>query len=216
MTQMPRLMDLGMERLTNMLLEMGELSQQTVAAAIEAYRSGKNVQDVNKWSKKLKQLDDQVSDISIELIARYQPVASDLRYIKASLEISYGFYRYGRYSHDIMEVLETFGDLTKCDRNVVESTAEKAKEMIKLSVEAFANQDVDLANKITAMDDYVDNAYRDYIKKLMKSRNVDIRCALSQTLILRYLERIADHAVYIGRSVIFIVKGEEPAFSELS
>jgi len=215
-TQMPRLMDLGMERLTNMLLEMGELSQQTVAAAIEAYRSGKNVQDVNKWSKKLKQLDDQVSDISIELIARYQPVASDLRYIKASLEISYGFYRYGRYSHDIMEVLETFGDLTKCDRNVVESTAEKAKEMIKLSVEAFANQDVDLANKITAMDDYVDNAYRDYIKKLMKSRNVDIRCALSQTLILRYLERIADHAVYIGRSVIFIVKGEEPAFSELS
>jgi len=213
---MPRLMDLGMDRLRNLLLEMGQLSQQTVLTAIEAYHVGKNHQDVNRWSIKLKELDDQVSETSIELIARFQPVASDLRYIKACMEISYGFYRYGRYAHDIMEVVDTFGDLTKCDHTVVESAAGTTKEMIKLSVEAFANQDVELARKITGMDDYVDDAYRDYIKELMKSRKVDLRCALSQTLILRYLERIADHAVYIGRSVIFIVKGEEPAFEEKS
>lgn len=203
-------MDLGMEKLTNLLTEMGELSQRTVAAAIESYSSGSSSQDVETWSDKLKQLDDQVSELAIELIARYQPVASDLRYIKASIETSYGFYRYGRYARDIVEVLETFGDLTRCSHDEVEATAEKTKDMISLSVEAFANQDVELAGRITAMDDYVDNAYREYIKGLMKSRKVDIRCALSETLILRYLERIADHAVYIGRSVIFIVKGEEP------
>jgi len=209
-------MDLGIDKLRNLLLEMGELSQQTVVAAIEAYHIGKNHQDVNRWSIKLKQLDDQVSELSIELIARFQPVASDLRYIKACMEISYGFYRYGRYAHDIMEVLDTFGDLTKCDRSVVESAAEKTEEMIKLSVEAFTNQDVDLAKRIVDMDDFVDDAYRGYIKELMRSRKVDLRCALSQTLILRYLERIADHAVYIGRSVVFIVKGEEPAIAEKS
>jgi phosphate transport system protein len=129
------------------------------------------------------------------------------------MEISYGFYRYGRYAHDIMEVLETFGDLSNCDHTVVEASAEKTKEMIKLSVEAFANKNVDLARKITSMDDFVDNAYRDYIRKLMKSRQVDLRCALSETLILRYLERIADHATYIGNSVVFIVKGEEPEYT---
>ncbi|HUI00764.1 MAG TPA: phosphate signaling complex protein PhoU [Nitrososphaerales archaeon] len=208
---MPRLMDLGMERLTNLLLEMGKLSEQTVATAMVAYRTGKSLQEVNKWSVQLKQLDDQVSDMCIELIARFQPVASDLRYIKASLEISYGFYRYGRYAHDIMEVLDTFGDLTTCNPEVVDAAAEKTKEMIRMSIEAFADQDVDLAKKITNLDDYVDNAYRDYIRSLMKSRKVNLRCALSTTLILRYLERIADHAVYIGRSVIFIVKGEEPS-----
>jgi phosphate transport system protein len=213
---MARLMDLGMERLTNLLLEMGGLSQQTVAAAIDAYGAGKSSQDVNKWSNKLKQLDDQVSELSIELIARFQPVASDLRYIKASLEISYGFYRYGRYAHDIVEVLETFGDLTSCAHTSVDTTADKTKEMIKLSVEAFANQDVELAKKITDMDDYVDDAYRSYIRTLMKAKKVDLRCALSETLILRYLERIADHATYIGNSVIFIVKGEERASSEKS
>jgi phosphate transport system protein len=207
-----RLMDIGMERLTKLLLEMGELSQQTVADAIDAYETGKSAQDVDRSSKKLRQLDEQVSELAIELIARFQPVASDLRYIKASLEISYGFFRYGRYAHDIVEVLETFGDLAKCDHAVVEDTADKTKEMIKLSVESFAKQDVERAGKIKAMDDYVDSAYRDYIKALMKSKKVDLRCALSQTLILRYLERIADHATYIGSSVIFIVKGEEPQF----
>jgi phosphate transport system protein len=213
---MARLMDLGIDRLRNLLLEMGGLSQQTVATAIEAYHMGKNLQDVSRWSNKLKHLDDQVSELSIELIARFQPVASDLRYIKACMEISYGFYRFGRYAKDIMEVLETFGDLTKCEHEVVISAAETTKEMIKLSVEAFAKQDVDLALKIVSMDDNVDDAYRGYITKLMKSRKVDLRCALSQTLILRYLERIADHAVYIGKSVVFIVKGEEPAFEEKS
>jgi phosphate transport system protein len=207
---MARLMDLGMDRLTNLLLDMGKLSEQTVSTAMEAYKTGKSLQEVNNWSNKLKLLDDQVSDLAIELIARFQPVASDLRYIKASLEISYGFYRYGRYAHDIMEVLDTFGDLTMCNPTAVDAAADKTKEMIKLSVEAFAKKDVDLASKITGLDDYVDNAYRDYIRTLMKSRKVNLRCALSETLILRYLERIADHAVYIGRSVIFIVKGEEP------
>jgi phosphate transport system protein len=207
---MARLMDMGMDRLTNLLLQMGQLSEQTVATAMQAYQAGKSMQEVNNWSNQLKVLDDQVSDMSIELIARYQPVASDLRYIKASLEISYGFYRYGRYAHDIMEVLDTFGDLTTCNPTVVEAAAEKTKEMIKLSVEAFSKKDVELAAKITGLDDYVDSAYRDYIKSLMKARKVNLRCALSETLILRYLERIADHAVYIGRSVIFIVKGEEP------
>ena len=95
---------------------------------------------------------------------------------------------------------------------LVDAAADKTKEMIKLSLAAFANKDVDLAMKIPAMDDFVDNAYREYIRSLMKARSkVDLRCALSETLILRYLERIADHATYIGNSVVFIVKGEEPA-----
>jgi phosphate transport system protein len=209
---MPRLMDIGIDKLTNLLLEMGELSSQTVAAAVDSYKTGRTNNDVNRWSDKLRQLDDQVSELAIELIARYQPVASDLRYVKASLEISYGFYRYGRYAHDIIEVLDTFGEIRSCEHSIVDSASEKTQEMIKMSLEAFSKKDVDLATRTAAMDDYVDNAYREYIKTLMKSKKVDLRCALSQTLILRYLERIADHATYIGNSVIFIVRGEEPTY----
>ena len=203
-------MDMGLERLKNLLLDMGQLSEQTVATALEAYQSGKNIEEVNRWSKELVYLNEQVSDIATELIARYQPVASDLRYIKAGMEISYGFYRFGRYAHDIMEVLEMFGDLSQCDRQSIEVTAKKTKEMIRMSVEAFANKDVDLALKIRDMDDYVDNTYREYIRKVLREPDSGVKCSLSETLILRYLERIADHATYIGNSVVYIVRGEGP------
>lgn len=207
---MTRLMDMGLERLSKLLLEMGQLSQETVATAIEAYRMGRNLQEVNRWSSRLMELDEQVSELSLELIARFQPVASDLRYIKAGMEISYGFYRFGRYAHDIMEVLEMFGELSACDHSIVERAAETTKGMIKMSVEAFTNRDIELAQKIGPMDDVVDSFYREFVRKVIRGNDNELRCALSTTLVLRYLERIADHATYIGNSVVFIVKGEEP------
>ena len=207
---MPRLMDMGLDRLKNLLLDMGQLSQQTVATAIEAYQSGRSIEEVNRWSRELVALNDQVGEIATELIARYQPVASDLRYIKAGMEISYGFYRFGRYAHDIMEVLEMFGDIAECDRSKIVTTAEKTKEMIRMSLEAFAKKDVVLALRIREMDDYVDNTYREYIRKVLREPEYGVKCALSETLILRYLERIADHATYIGNSVVYIVKGDGP------
>jgi phosphate transport system protein len=51
----------------------------------------------------------------------------------------------------------------------------------------------------------VDKMYLDYMKKITKDRTVSVKCALASTLVLRYLERIADHACYIGDSVIYIV-----------
>jgi len=208
---MPRLMDMGMERLRSLLLEMGELSEKTVSTAMDAYQMGKNLAEVDRWSIKLRQLDEQVSELSIELIARFQPLASDLRYIKAGMEISYGFYRFGRYARDITQVLDMFGDISKCDHALIDAAGQKTEEMIRMSVEAFADRDVEVAKKIAEMEDAVDNMYRDYIRKLMKAKSTDLRCALSGALVLRYLERIADHATYIGNSVVYIVTGEEPA-----
>ena len=199
-----------MERLRVLLLEMGELSEKTVSTAIDAYQMGKSLQEVDRWSNKLRQLDEQVSELAIELIARFQPLASDLRYIKAGIEISYGFYRFGRYAHDITQVLDMFGDLSRCDHAVIDAAGQKTEEMIRMSIEAFSDRDVDVARKIAQMDDSVDNLYRDYIRKLLKSKSTDIKCALSSALVLRYLERIADHATYIGNSVVYIVTGEEP------
>jgi phosphate transport system protein len=206
---MPRLMDMGLERLNGLMLEMATISENAVSTSIEAYSKGGKGKEVETWSEELRSLHRQVSELSIELIARYQPVASDLRYIKACFEVSYGFFRFGRYAHDIIEVLQMFGDLNKCDRTSVEETAKKTQEMIRMSIDAFARRDVELAKKVPEMDDSVDNRYRKNLKNLMEGE-ADLKCALSATLILRYLERIADHATYIGDSVVYIVTGVEP------
>ena len=200
---------MGLERLTNLVLDMATLSEKSVATAIESYASGKNFsEEIKNWSDDLGRMQDDVSDLSIELIARYQPVATDLRFIRSCLEISYGFWRFGRYALDIAEVLDMFGNLSACDHSVVDITAKTTKEMMRMSIDAFAKRDVELARNVVKLDDFVDEKYRDFVSSTMKAKDVDLRCSMSATLILRYLERIADHSAYIGDSVLYIVSGE--------
>ena len=206
---MPRLMDLGLDKLNSLLLDMATLSQQAVAASIDAYSTGERAGEVRQMSNRLQALHRQVSDLSMEMIARYQPVATDLRFLKACLEISYGFFRYGRYALDITQVLDMFGDLGKCDRSFVVDTARKTQEMIRMSSEAFARRDVEMARKIPSMDDSVDESYRENVRKTIVGKG-DLKCSMSAALILRYLERIADHATYIAESVEYITTGIEP------
>ncbi len=206
---MPRLMDMGLERITDTMLEMASLSEKSVATAIEAYESGSKLgEEIREWSDELRKQEDEVGELAVELLARYQPVASDLRYIRSCMEISYGFSRFGRYALDIAEVLEMFGDLSSCERTDVELAAKATKEMIRMSIEAFTTRDVELAKKIATMDDYVDDKYRSHIMNVIKQPVANMICAMSTTLILRYLERIADHSAYIGDCVVYIVTGE--------
>ena len=207
---MPRLMDMGLERLNSLLLDMATLSQQAVSASIDAYSTGSKGTEVRQMSNRLHALHRQISDLSMEMIARYQPVASDLRFIRACMEISYGFFRYGRYALDITNVLDMFGDLSKCDKKSVVDTAKNTQEMIRMSIEAFAKRDVEMARNIPKMDDAVDEAYRKNLRTTIEKKSGDVKCALSAALILRYLERIADHASYIGESVEYITTGIEP------
>ena len=202
-------MDLGLGQINALLLEMADLSQKAVSASIDAYSKGTKAEGVKEMSQRIHSLHRQVSDLSMEVIARYQPVASDLRFLKSSVEISYGFFRYGRYALDITEVLDMFGDLSNCDRSFVVETAKKTQEMTRMSLDAFANRDVEMARKIPSMDDAVDSSYRENLRRTIQGKG-DIKCSLSATLILRYLERIADHATYIGEMVEYIATGVEP------
>ncbi len=203
-------MDVGLEKLTSILLEMAALSEKSVTSSIEALEEGKMMKDqIKTWSDELRKNEDNVSELAFELIARYQPVASDLRYIEACLEISYGFSRFGRYAYDIAEVMDMFGDLSSCDHSIIEITAKTTKEMIRMSIDAFANKDVELAKSIEKLDDFVDEKYRMQIKGIIDGTVLNVKCAMATTLILRYLERIADHSSYIGESVVFIVTGEK-------
>ena len=77
--------------------------------------------------------------------------------------------------------------------------------------EAFTARDVQLASQLKKMDDVVDNIYLDFVKKSAQVPEGNLKCFVSGTLILRYLERIADHATYVGETVLYIVSGERAA-----
>jgi phosphate transport system protein len=211
-----RLLDLGLNRISNIIMDMANLSVRSVDTAIDSYEKGAgSEQQIFEWSEQLRVLQDEVAELAMELIARYQPVATDLRFIRSCMEISYGFSRFGRYAYDIMDIIGTMGSISHCDKSSVLEMANTAREMIHMSIKALQTQDKNAAEKLYEMDDTVDALYRKYLreiitptnKKEMKEMARDPRCYLSTLLILRYLERIADHACYIGDSVHYIATG---------
>ena len=200
-------------------MDMAKLSERSVFASIESYERGNSTikKQIFEWSENLRLMQDEVSDLSIELIARYQPVATDLRFIRSCMEIAYDFSRFGRYSYDIVDVLETMGSISDCDKSYVLQMSNTVREMIHLSIEALQSRDRNAAQKLYEMDDTVDALYRKYVNEIInpqehhnnKKEYTDktLRCYISTLLILRYLERISDHACYIGDSVYYIVTG---------
>lgn len=211
---MTRLLDLGIDRIRNIIMDMARLSEQSVFTSIESYEKGTNLKkQIFEWSEKLRVLQDETADLAIELIARYQPVATDLRFIRSCMEIAYGFSRFGRYAYDIVEVLETIGDINECDKTAVMRMASTVREMILLSVQALQLRDKNASAKLYEMDDTVDALYRNYLREVITPQNnqdqkdLDPRCYISALLILRYLERISDHACYISDSVHYIMTG---------
>jgi phosphate transport system protein len=200
-------------------MDMAKLSERSVFASIESYERGNSTikKQIFEWSENLRLMQDEVSDLSIELIARYQPVATDLRFIRSCMEIAYDFSRFGRYSYDIVDVLETMGSISDCDKSYVLQMSNTVREMIHLSIEALQSRDRNAAQQLYEMDDTVDALYRKYVNEIInpqEHRNNEkeyldktLRCYISTLLILRYLERISDHACYIGDSVYYIVTG---------
>lgn len=187
---------------------MAKLSEQSVFTSIEAYDNGKNhKRQIFDWSEKLRSLQEETGDLVIESIARFQPVATDLRFIRSCMELAYGYSRSGRYAYDIVDVLETIGPIPACDKTAV-------LEMILLSKRLLDTRNKAATSKLYQMDDTIDILYRKYLREVIteqqndKNRNcTDAQCYISTLLILRYLERISDHACYIGDAVYYIAIG---------
>jgi phosphate transport system protein len=159
-------------------------------------------------AKKLRILREKVSDLAFELIARYQPVATDLRYIRSCLEVSYVLSRFGGYGYEIVEVLDMIGSISECDKTVVTKAANVTSEMISLSVNILHANNKQTSDKLYDMDDIVDHIYRDYLREIVVAKKGSREILISALHVLRYLERVADHACYIADSVSYIVTGK--------
>ncbi len=210
---MNRIIDMGLEEQSVLLVRMGELTLETLTLSIHGYLEARNVQpQVREKSDLLMSMSDKVEDKTFELIARFQPVASDLRSIKSYMKIANDFARYGRYSLDISVINEQLHGLTECEawtKDYIAEMSQKVLTMVKISTDALRKYDVALARTISKTECEVDRMYLEYLSKLIEETTINNKCVLSSALMTRYLERIADHAVYICESIIYIVTGEK-------
>ncbi len=153
-----------------------------------------------------------MEDQSFELIARFQPVASDLRTIKSYMKIGNDFARYGRYALDISFINDKLNGLKECEswvKDQIEEMSQKVLQMVRISVDSLRKHDVTLAKTISQTEREVDKMYLDYLEKLIHGEKTNSKCVISSVLMTRYLERIADHATYVCESIVYIVTGEK-------
>ena len=156
---MTRLIDPPLKELSALMAEMGDLSIQSVMLAIDSYLYGRNtLNQVHDISNELTKRYFQVADLTFDIFLRYQPVADDFRLIRSSIEISYGFTRFGRYAYDITQVRDIFGDISECDNSWLVEVSNKVKTMIKDAVMYFAELDIRKAIVMQQNEDFVGRA----------------------------------------------------------
>lgn len=153
----------------------------------------------------------EVEEECLKLLALYQPVAVDLRFIVAVLKMNSDFERIGDLSVNIAErSLALKEKPPESFSNRIDSMAEKVLTMVKNSLDAMVNMDVSLAMKVCASDDEVDALYSemyDWVKKGIVADNDRLDDLMQLLSISRHLERIADHATNIAEDVIYMAEG---------
>ena len=207
---MKRLIDSGLEQLASMLIRMGELAEKAVTLSIMSYiENTKNYNQVNDLSDNLSLMVDPIEDTVFEIMVRFQPVASDLRILKSYIKICYDFDRFGRYAFDISQIHEKFGGIKEESfKQIVKKMSEETLKMVNMSVQSLKAHDAELARKISESEQKVDAFYHRYLDRLIKTKLAK-GSTISSLLVVRYLERIADHSSYIGESIIYLATGKK-------
>lgn len=207
---MDRLISPPLRAVADLMSEMGREAVECTSLAIDSYlEGGDSVLRVKAMSDDIRRRYHGLEDLTFDTLLRYQPAAEEFRFIRSSTEIAYAFSRLGRYAFDIALVRAKFGDLSGCDKRWLLEVANEVKGMTADAVQSFAELDTGRAAKIRAREDFVDRVYRGRLPELVRSASTP--CALSEALVLLYLERMADHAVFMSSSVNYIVNGQHGA-----
>lgn len=204
---MTRLIDPSLKKLSFIMSDMGNMAIRIMSLATESFVSGTNTSDdALRISNAISGKYFEAADLTFETLLKYQPVARDFRFIRSSIEISYDFLRFGRYAYDITLLRDSFGDLRRCVRTHLNDSFVLVERMVQDAIYSFGTLNLDKARHIQEQESMVDTIYRERLPVLIHSE--DTKCAMAEALLLRYLERIADHALFMSDSVTYIVTGE--------
>lgn len=205
----------GLDDLRQKLLTMGGLAEVAVDRAVTAYRDRdlKLCKKVLDGESAINHAEREIDELALDLLAMQQPMAVDLRFILAVMKINADLERIGDQAVNIAQRVMDITALPKADLPVdIPKMASVAAEMIRKSLQALIEGDVDLAQSVLEMDDIVDNLNRDCFQAMdgiIKTNPNEARQAVDALLISRNIERVADHATNIAEDVIFWVRGAD-------
>lgn len=211
---MGKILEKELDELKDKLLRIGALVETQLERSVRSLVDRDNMlaATVIDADHEVNRLEVEIDEDCIRLLALRQPEAGDLRFITTAMKIVTDLERMGDLAVDISEralelndepILKPYIDIPRM--------AVAARRMLKDALDAFVNRDSELARKVTAADDYVDDLNRQIFRELLTFMLEDphaISRAIRITYVSKYLERVADHATNIAEMVVYLVEGK--------
>jgi phosphate transport system protein len=210
---MARPLDQGTTRIKSLVIKMGKLTEESLKLAMDGFTKKEDVSvQVKAWSNTILILSEEVEDRATELIALQQPMAGDLRTLKAYIKIAYDIERYSRYALDISDILNRLEDWPVFQGELkLGEMRDKTIELVSLSVQLIQKMDEKLIFELSRIEADTDELYLYNLGILAEAKKADPKTVIAYTLTVRYLERIADHASYIAESLTYAATGKRMA-----
>lgn len=209
--------DADLERLRSKVLEMGGLVESQINMTTKAFADNnievvldvlENDSDVNAFEKS-------IDDDCIQIIAKRQPTASDLRLVMSISKMVTDLERSG---DEVKKMAKSIRRIQERDVSVLKATtdvrhlAQAASAQIRSALDTFARLDADEARAVIQTDDALDKEFKSIVRQLITFMMEDprtITTALDIITIARAIERVGDHAKNLAEQVIYIVEGRD-------
>jgi phosphate transport system protein len=206
--------DTDLESLQQDVLRMGTYVVEMLDLAVQALsrQDARLAEQVIDMDDTADEMDVQIEQTCLRLLALQQPMSKDLRIISAALKIITDLERIGDFSVDIAKTARRmarevyFQPLTE-----IEQMAKCTRALVHESLQAYIRQDLVSVRRAVQMDDEIDDWYDEIFTDLMRQAERDparYRQAVWLTHVTHFLERIADHAVNVAERVSYMVTGE--------
>jgi phosphate transport system protein len=214
-THIHRTYESELTKLREQLLVMGAKAEELVARAVAALasRDAPAARRVMELDDAIDRMEVEIDELALGILARRQPVASDLRFIAAALKMVTDLERVADLGVNIAErAIELSREPELPMAAPLSELAAEVTSMLHDALDAFMRRDTALARDVQARDRAVDARFASIFQGLVATMTAEprrIECATRMQSVARYLERIADHGTNIAERVVFIVAGRD-------
>jgi len=211
---MPKRLQREIDKLKKMILAEAAVVEESLRTAVQSVdeRNPKLAQQVIDGDTEIDQLEVDLEEECLKILALYQPVAVDLRFIIAVLKINNDLERIGDLCVNIAEDSQFLSEREKIEIPFDFPTmSEKVQAMLRHALDALVNTDAPMAFSVCSGDDEVDDINRSMYDRVVEGikKYPDKVAQLVRVMsVSRRLERIADHCTNISMDIIYMVEGE--------
>lgn len=207
-------LDRALEKLRNKLLQLSELVEDTVIQSVEAFieKDGLKAKKVREKDSDIDDLEVEIEEECLKILALYQPVATDLRYIVATLKMNNDLERIGDLAANISSrTIKLIGlETVKPPFDIREITT-TVRKMVHDSINSLIKSDSKLARDVLVADEIIDAEYKKVFTTIQKRIEESPKKCEQMILylsVMRHLERVADLSTNIAEDVIYFVEGK--------